>query len=85
MYPGYEVAAAETVEVDVCEDTTFTNTTEVIMDEPSNVIPCTDTANSSTGENNVITRYPIRSLSFPYIPDQFLNSLGVGAGIGHNV
>ena len=32
----------DTVEVDICEDTTFTTTTEVILDEPSNGIPCTD-------------------------------------------
>ena len=34
----------ETVEVDICEDTIFATTTEVIMYEPSNCIPCTDTA-----------------------------------------
>ena len=34
----------ETVEVDICEDTIFANTTEVIWDEPSNGIPCTDTS-----------------------------------------
>ena len=34
----------ETVEVEICEDTTFTNTTSVILDEPSNGNPCTDTA-----------------------------------------
>ena len=33
----------ETVEVKICEDITFTTTTEVIMDELSNGIPCTDT------------------------------------------
>ena len=34
----------ETAEVDICEDTIFTTRTEVILDEPSNVIPCTDTS-----------------------------------------
>ena len=34
----------ETVEVDICEDTIFATMTEVILDETSNVIPCTDTS-----------------------------------------
>ena len=42
--PGEEVAVTETVEVDICEETTLTTTTEVIFDEHSNGIPCTDTS-----------------------------------------
>ena len=40
---GEAVDATETVEVDICEDTTFTTTTEVILDEPSNGIPYKET------------------------------------------
>ena len=43
LTPGEAVDVTETAEVDICENTTFTTTTEVILDEPSNSIPCTDT------------------------------------------
>ena len=33
----------ETVEVDICEDTTFTTTANIIMYQPLNSISCIDT------------------------------------------
>ena len=44
MAPGEENAVAETVGVDMYEDTIFVTTTDVILDEPSNGIPCIDTS-----------------------------------------
>ena len=41
---GEAFAVTENMKVDICEDTTFTTMTELIMDEHSNGIPCTDTA-----------------------------------------
>ena len=41
---GEKVDVTDTVEVDICEDTIFTTTNEVILDKPSNSIPCTDTS-----------------------------------------
>ena len=32
------------MELDICEDTVLTTMTEVILDEPSNSIPCKDTS-----------------------------------------
>ena len=43
----------ETVEVDTCEDTILTTTTEVILEEPSNGIPCTDTAEYEWKPDNI--------------------------------
>ena len=39
MYPGQESDVTDTVDVDVCEDTNFTTTTDNIIDEHSNGIP----------------------------------------------
>ena len=44
LAPRKAVVVNDTVEVNICEDTTFTNTTGFIMNEPSNVITCIDTA-----------------------------------------
>ena len=44
MAPGEEVNVNDTMELDMCEDTIITTMTEVILDEPSNGIPCTHTA-----------------------------------------
>ena len=43
LAPGEEVAMNETVEVDICEDSTFTTPTKVILDETSNYTPYIDT------------------------------------------
>ena len=42
--PGEEVSVNDTVEVDICEYTTFSTTTDVISDKSSNCTPCIDTA-----------------------------------------
>ena len=44
LAPGEEVAVADTLKVDIREYNIFTNTTEVILYQPSNGIPCIDTA-----------------------------------------
>ena len=44
LAPVEEVAVTDTLEVYICEDTILTTMTEVILGEPSNGIPCTDTA-----------------------------------------
>ena len=42
--PVEEVVVTDTVEVEICEYTTFTATTQLIIDGTSNVITCIDTA-----------------------------------------
>ena len=57
LAPREESAVTETVEVGICEDTILTTIIDVILNEPSNRITCTETAEYECKLENICEVY----------------------------